>query len=104
MSTIAPLPDCPVCRGSGKTSEGFCPCLARPNDSVDILLYGLLDAPPLTASEAPKSGEKEKMNRHIESLIEAELKNRIYIMDREHRGLKVGDISAEEFKDYVDDV
>lgn len=32
MSTIAPLPDCPKCQGTGKDGSAFCVCLAR-NDS-----------------------------------------------------------------------
>jgi hypothetical protein len=42
--------------------------------------------------------------RHIESLILDELQKRRYIRNREKRGLDVGDITKEEFQDYVDDV
>jgi hypothetical protein len=42
--------------------------------------------------------------RHIESLILNELQKRRYIQNREKRGLDVGDITKEEFQDYVDDV
>ncbi len=43
-------------------------------------------------------------NRHIESLILKELETRKYIVTREKRGLDVGDITKEEFQDYLDDV
>lgn len=42
--------------------------------------------------------------RHIESLILNELQTRKYNVTREKRGLAVGDITKEEFQDYLDDV
>jgi hypothetical protein len=42
--------------------------------------------------------------RHIEALILDELQKRRYVVTRERRGLDVGDITKEEFQDYLDDV
>ena len=46
----------------------------------------------------------DKVKRHIIYLIEQELQQREYYVNRERRGLEVGDITAEEFQDYLDDV
>jgi len=45
MSTIAPLPDCPLCHGTGKIPGGFCHCLARSNAS-DHVSGGSRKQPP----------------------------------------------------------
>ena len=47
---------------------------------------------------------KDSIKRHVISMVESELQQRTYVRDREKRGLDVGDITAEEFQDYEDDV
>lgn len=46
----------------------------------------------------------ESIKKHLVMLVQKELQQRVYVRDREKRGLDVGDITAEEFQDYEDDV